>query len=272
MPPVRPLPALLLLLALATTAAGAERRSPSAGKAAPLDEAPKLISTTGGGPQWRSLKELEAAASKGDPKACYDLALLCLEGGSDVKQDVPRALALYTKAAEGGIADAWFRLGKIHHDGVGVPVDRARGYDYYLKAAKLGIPEAQYNVGAMLASGRGVRRDYPEALAWLIVATKSGAAGDGEKLLRERLARRPRDITAGEKRAAELQQALAQGGDVSTRPARAASPAPTPAPKPLPPPPAIERPTFRPEPSAPQVEMPVAPIAPPPKPVLPGQP
>ena len=53
-----------------------------------------------------------------------------------------------------------------------------------------------------------MKRDYIEGLAWLIVAKKSGAASDAETQVRARLAKRPADITAAEKRAVEIAQDL----------------------------------------------------------------
>lgn len=237
------------------------------------DALPELISTEGEAPKWKNRRELEAAAAKGDPLACMELGETLFAA---VPSDPVKARPLYEKAAEAGIPNAFFRLGKIHHDGLGVAADQAKAFNYYLEAAKRGVPEAQYNVGAQLSSGRGVRRNFTEGLAWLIVATKSGAAGDGEKLLRERLKSRPADIAAGEKRAAAIQDALAKGlsldapaapsvsGHADAPPRRPSSSAP------LPEPPKIERPTFQPErPAAPKIDAPVVPVPPP---ELPGKP
>lgn len=268
---LRPLSFVLLLVLLAALAAPvpafAQRKKTekNPAPAAEVVELPKLISTTGGGPKWRTLKELEQFAAKGDPQACMELGDRLLEGDGFPK-DPARARPFFEQAAAAGVPDAFFRLGKIHHDGLGVRADRAKGYEYYLEAAKRGVPEAQYNVGAQLASGRGVRRDFVEGLAWLIVAGKSGATGDGEKLLRERMARRPADITAAEKRAQELLQALAAGAEIQTRPpastpSRASPPSHA---NPLPAPPKVERPTFQPDKvDPPKVTVPLEPITPP---------
>lgn len=225
----------------------------------PLDAPPKLISTTGGGPKWKNLKELKQFAGKGDPKACFELAGRYFEGDG-VEKDAAKALALYEQAAKGGVGDASFRLGKIYHDGLGVEPSYAKAMDYYLAAAKAGVPEAQYNIGAMLASGRGVKRDYVEGLAWLIVATKAGAHGSGEKRLRERLAEQPADIAAAERHAKELEVEL-KGGSIAaaTKAAEAkpgGPPPPVVAPPPLATPPSLPLPSSLAVPAKPVIALP----------------
>lgn len=221
---------------------------------APDDAPPQLLSTKGGGPRWKNTRELEAFAAQGDPRACFELGLRLLEGDDVRKSDPAKALPLLEQAAKGGVADAWFRLGKIYHDANGVPRDYAKALEYYTAAARLGVPEAQHNIGAMLVSARGVRRDYVEGLAWIILANKSGVESDAEVKVRERLAKRPADIKAAEARAAEL---LANLGTASVRtgiPGAAALREP-----PKPPPPPAAAPVVKPTISAPKIE----PVAPP---------
>jgi uncharacterized protein len=175
--------------------------------AAQATEGPKLISRDGGGPKWKNVEELKQHAAKGDPAACFELGDRLMLGDG-VPEDLQQARVMMEKAAQGGIADAWFRLGKIHHDALGVPRDYAKAFEYYTEAAKRGVPEAQHNIGAMLVSARGVKRDYVEGLAWLIVAGKSGAMSTAEQQVRKRLEKRPQDIKAAEARAQELMKDL----------------------------------------------------------------
>lgn len=175
----------------------------AAGVAVAQDEGPKLISRDGGGPKWKNIEGLKEYAAKGDPAACFELGDRMLIGDG-VPRDLQAGRAMMEKAAKGGVADAWFRLGKIHHDAVGVPKDYAKAFEYYTEAAKRGVPEAQHNIGAMLVSARGVKRDYVEGLAWLIVAGKNGAMSTAEQQVRKRLERRPKDIEAAERRAKQL--------------------------------------------------------------------
>jgi len=193
-------------LALSVSIAiGADKKKPKPKPAE--DAAPVLVSTDGGGPKWKNLKQLEEFAAQGDPQACFELGDRLMTGDG-FPMDLSRARQLFEKAAEGGVADGWFRLGKLYHDGLGVDRDYAKGFNYYVEAAKRGVPEAQHNVGAMLVSARGVKRDYVEGLAWLIVATKHGAVSTAEAQTRARLAKQPAAIATAEKRAAELLQGI----------------------------------------------------------------
>lgn len=172
------------------------------------DAAPQLIST---GPKWKNLEQLRRYAAQGDAQACFELGDRLLNGDG-VAVDASAAREWLEKAARLGVADAMFRLGKLHNDGVGGPKNLELALDYYAQAARGGIPEAQHNIGAMLVSGHGVKRDYVEGLAWLIVAAKNGAVSDAVARTRERLAKRPADIAAADKRAAELIELLADAG------------------------------------------------------------
>lgn len=179
------------------------------------DSAPVLMSRTGGagGSTWGSVKELAAAAEKGNPKAQTALGEMLLRGDPQhgVKQDRPRALKLLEEAARKGESSAAFRLGMLLDDGDGVPQDRARAMAYFRAAAAGGASEALHNIGAAYASGRGVKRDYAEGLAWLILAKKQGAESAGEAALRAHIQklRKPELFTAAEKRAAEIERELA---------------------------------------------------------------
>lgn len=246
---------LLSLLCLAPLTLTAAKK-----KAEPADAPPQLISTKGGGPKWTNVTELQQFADKGDPQACLELAERCLEGDG-VPRDVAKATAFFEKAAKGGLADGWFRLGKIHHDGLAGAPDYGWAIEHFTTAAKAGVVEAQHNIGAMLVSARGVKRDYVEGLAWLILAKQSGAPSDAEAQVRTRLAKRPAEITAAEKRAAEL------AGDLQNATVRATLTGKTTRPPALPPAPVAQpvvvppKPTLAPS-TPPKITVPMAPITP----------
>jgi hypothetical protein len=225
------------------------------------DEAPKLLSTTGGSGRqpWKNLAELQNAAAEGNPGACLQLGFRH-ETGDGVDQDYARARTLYEEAAAAGVADAIYRLGKLYQDGLGVGSDPAYARDLYEVAALAGVPLAQYNLGIMLVSARGGRRDYVEGLAWLILASRNHIEAEGEKQVREHLAKQPGVIAAAETRAKELERDVA---------ARKGS-------KPPWPPPGLEPPSLLPAKPAPAAAKsvfsapPIAPpkIEPPPPPAL----
>ena len=181
----------------------------AAAPSTPPDEAPKLISTTGGKGSVATAKlpELQKLAAAGNPRACLLLGVR-YETGDGVKQDYEQARKLYEQAAAGGVAEGTYRLGKFFQDGLGVEANPYRARDLYQQAAMAGFPLAQYNLGAMLAGAHGVGRDYVEGLAWLIIARRNKFDADGERRLRAFLADRPETIAAAELRAEELRQQI----------------------------------------------------------------
>lgn len=170
------------------------------------DSAPVLLSRTGGGGgTWADLKELQAAAAKGNPKAEAQLGELLLRGDGIARDDT-RAVALLEKAARAGHSGAAFRIGMLlAHGDNGVAEDPERALAYFRAAAAGGEAEAFFNIGAAYASARGVKRSYAEALGWLIVARQRGADGRTEEALRARIQRVPSWIAAGERRAKEIE-------------------------------------------------------------------
>jgi TPR repeat protein len=253
-------PRFLVVLACLLPLAGfaAAKKKPEA-----ADAPPQLISTKGKAPKWTTVEQLQQFAAKGDPQACLELGDRHLEGDG-VPRNVTKAAELYEQAAKGGVANGWFRLGKIYHDGLEDVPDYGRALEYFTTAAHAGVVEAQHNIGAMLVSARGVRRDYIEGLAWLIVAKQSGAPSDAEAQVRMRLGKRPADITAAETRAAEISADLPNAtvrANLIKKPAPPAASAN-----------AVEKPSLTPpklEPATPPKVM--VPVTPPP-PVVPGKP
>ena len=198
------------IIALLLTASAVSPLS-AAPKTNAKDAPPELVSTKSGGPKWSTIKELAAAADRGDAVAAFEYARLLETGAEQLPANPQRALEYYRRAAEAGHGDALFRLAKITHDGqLGVAVNYPEALALYRKAAAAGVPEAMYNIGSLLVSARGVKRDYVDGLAWLIVAAEKGAdAQAGIQQVRERLKRRPETIVAAERRAEEIRDELA---------------------------------------------------------------
>jgi hypothetical protein len=171
--------------------------------AAEREGRPVLLSRTGGN-AWSNVKELEAAAANGNPRAEAEFGELLLRGNG-VAKDEARAVALLEKAARAGQAGAAFRMGMLLMEGAaGLRKDEARALDYFRAAAAGGEKEAFFNIGAAYGSAKGVKRDYGEALGWLIVARERGADGAAERNLRAQIKAYPSWIARGERRAKEI--------------------------------------------------------------------
>jgi TPR repeat protein len=80
--------------------------------------------------------------------------------------DFAAALEAWRPLAEGGDADAQFRLGVLHDRGLGTREDPFAAVDWYRRAAEQGSHAAQVNLGLMLVEGRGVDVDEAAAAAW----------------------------------------------------------------------------------------------------------
>lgn len=205
--PITPLPFRLLCAGLIVAAATVPGLAAAARETAPArDSAPVLLSRTGGGGElWSNVKELQAAAAKGNPRAEAALGEILLRGDG-LPRDDTRAVALLEKAARAGHSGAAFRLGMLlTHGENGVARDPVRAMSYFKAAAAGGEAEAFFNLGVSHANGRGVKRNYAEALGWLIVARQRGADPGQEQALRAHLKSYPPWITTGERRAKEIE-------------------------------------------------------------------
>ncbi|MDO8543156.1 MAG: hypothetical protein Q7S40_22200 [Opitutaceae bacterium] len=182
------------------------------------------MSKTGGagGSMWADVKELTAAAEKGNPKAQAQLGEMLLRGDPTYKvpQDRTRALTLLESAARKGEGSAAFRVGMLLDDGVGLAQDRARALAYFKAAAAGGVTEAFHNIGAAYASARGVKRDYAEGLAWLMLSKKRGSESPAETAVRAQIQKlkKPELIAAAEKRALEIERELTHSKAVDLLP------------------------------------------------------
>lgn len=191
----------------------------SAADARSADSAPKLLSTVGPKSEtWSDVRELEAAAAKGNPRAEAALGELLLRGDG-LPRDDSRALALLEKSARAGHGPAAFRLGFLLSRGEnGAARDPARAIAYFRAAAAAGEPEAFFNLGAAHANGRGVKRDYAEALAWLTVAKRRGADNGTEASLRQQLGKQTSLLARAERRVGEIEAELKDSSPVSFLP------------------------------------------------------
>jgi len=85
-----------------------------------------------------------------------------------------RALALFTRYAEDGDAEAEYALGGMYYDGKGVKQDLEQAARWLLKAAEHGLPDAQLFLGSLYYDGAGVKQDFEAAFKWYVLAAGSG--------------------------------------------------------------------------------------------------
>lgn len=101
----------------------------------------------------------EQAAISGNPQHLSDLARVLERDDSTL----PRAVALYERAAKNGDKIALVSLGTLYQSGRGVTQDFEKARGLYTQAASLGSGRALNNLGLIYARGEGTEQDYPRA-------------------------------------------------------------------------------------------------------------
>ena len=85
----------------------------------------------------------------------------------DGNQDPSKALPLFRRAADTGLAEAQNMVGLYYFEGWGVERDQDEANQWFEKAASTGLPIAQYNLGKNHFFGVGIARNEQMALQWL---------------------------------------------------------------------------------------------------------
>lgn len=109
------------------------------------------------------LKDCTEQCGKGHPGSCAQLGLI-YGAGRLVPKDVPREVALYKQACDGGALRGCSALGLMFDKGDGVPRDQGRALALYKQACDGGLALGCNNLGAMYSSGGGgVAKDEARA-------------------------------------------------------------------------------------------------------------
>ena len=104
----------------------------------------------------------------------YWSAIRIFEKAEVTAPELQQALEWLKKAAQDGMAQAQYRLGKMLYQGDFVPKDVAQAIEWLRKAAIQGHPYAQYALGQFFLSGEDVPRDPQTASKWFREAANQG--------------------------------------------------------------------------------------------------
>jgi len=121
----------------------------------------------------KAVSLIQKAADRGLLEAQYDIAGAYLNGNA-IPRDSSKALELYTKVAESGDDNNFYKyiarraLGSMYEKGSGVPQDYSKAIEWYLKAAD--YKENDFGIGLY-------------NLAWLYATCKDPKYRDGQKSL-----------------------------------------------------------------------------------------
>lgn len=121
-----------------------------------------------------ALAWLQRAAEAGYLPAQTDLGGLYLAGGKGVKPDPVQAMRWFRAAAEQGSMPAHVFIGQLLFDGAGCSRDEKGAMEQWRMAAEAGIPEAQYRLGRVLAQHA---ETSSQGVIWLRKAVREGQQG-----------------------------------------------------------------------------------------------
>ena len=118
-----------------------------------------------------ALAMIQRRVDKGDSDAILDLGSTHYFGNLGLAKDVPRAIELWTEAAELGSIEAHYHLARSYYTGDGVEKDGPRGTHHLQKAAMKGHPLSRHNLGtAEFEAG-----NYDLAVQHYMIPAKMGA-------------------------------------------------------------------------------------------------
>ena len=124
---------------------------------------------------YTKAKELyTAAASKGDEKAFYNLALYYFKGRSEEGRNISKAQEYCVKAAEFGFPSAVYLLGSSFEIGNNGQKNPTKALSYYKKAARLGEKGAMVKLASLYIKGMVVKKDLKKAQVLLEKAANKG--------------------------------------------------------------------------------------------------
>jgi TPR repeat protein len=135
----------------------------------------------------RTLALLEEAIRQGFSPAQTMLADH-LASGPDGTRDYVRAMELYRQAAEKQDSYAFFGVGRMYDEGLGVPADKVEAFNWFSKAAVSKFLPAVVRTAEMLAAGEGTTKNIPKAIELYRVAAGQALPHDAAMQWWERAA------------------------------------------------------------------------------------
>jgi len=99
------------------------------------------------------LAMIQKRVGKGDTEAISHLGDMYFYGDLGLAKDAPRAIELWTEAAELGSVGAHHQLGNVYYHGNGVEEDKPRGIHHWQQAAMKGYAISRHCLGAAEMDG-----------------------------------------------------------------------------------------------------------------------
>lgn len=122
----------------------------------------------------RAINLLSLAAQRGLPEAQYNLGICYRDGLYGVAKDAPKALTLFTQAAEQNNAGAQHALATMLYHGIGTTQNQAKAFMWFSKAAQQKYADAEYALGVCYLYGEGVHKNITDAIIYFTRAADHG--------------------------------------------------------------------------------------------------
>ena len=113
---------------------------------------------------------IQKRVRKGDAEAITFLGYMYHQGDHGLTKDVPRAIELWTEAAELGSLGAQFQVGFAYYNGDGVEEDKPRGIHHWQQAAMKGCALSRHFLG-LVEYNNG---NYELAMQHWMISAKMG--------------------------------------------------------------------------------------------------
>jgi len=126
----------------------------------------------------RTLKDIQAAAAKGEAQAQFPPSVHYIRGLGGVKKALPAAAKLYLTAARQGNVDAQLNYGVMCARGQGVPQNLPLAWAWMRASALQGKPNASANLKLFEKNFTAAEKKAAQA-AWEKVATELKKAKTG---------------------------------------------------------------------------------------------
>ncbi|EJK65106.1 hypothetical protein THAOC_14086 [Thalassiosira oceanica] len=114
---------------------------------------------------------IQKRVSKRDAEAIYHFGNKYFHGALGFANDIPRAIELWTEAAELGSLEAHYQLGDTYYNGDGVDEDKPMGIRHWQEAAMKGHVQSRHMLGVVLKSNNG---NYELAVRHWMISAKMG--------------------------------------------------------------------------------------------------
>jgi uncharacterized protein len=124
----------------------------------------------------QAFADYQAAASKGDRLAQFNVAMMLLRG-EGAPADVAGGIAWLTRSANAGMAQAQYQMGLLAESGTGMPRSLTEATAWWQKAAEQGHTQAQVELATQYFLGRGAPKDWKLAAKWYEAAAEGGDVG-----------------------------------------------------------------------------------------------